>query len=291
MNRGATGLRALLATGKTLAAPGVFDPYTARIVERAGFEALYLGGNALGLHLGKGQPFVNLSDTAAMTAAIARTVDTPLIVDAGTGFGDAAHLFRAVRELHAAGAAGVHLDDQPYPKSPDYHRGRGRLVPLADAITRLRVGIAARPDPRLLIIARTDVWRVTKSRDETRARCRAYAETGVDAIMVLDLEPHDAPALRATVPVPLVWIGGVVPPVPSLAALEAGGFALAVYPFNTIAAVTAAVDDLWRGMRATGCIGQPDALLGRIHRETMEIIEMPTYWQLADKLAGESGDR
>src|SRR4029077_638212 len=109
----------------------------------------------------------------------------------------------------------------------------------------------------------------------TIARGRAYAETGIDALMVLDLEPKDVPAVRSALPVPLVWIGGVVAPVPSLDELDAAGFALAVYPFNTIAAVTAAVDDLWRGMRATGRLAQSEALLARARRETMEVLDMP----------------
>ena len=290
MNSAGTGLRALLGKGKTVAAPGVFDPYTARIVARAGFEGLYLGGNALGLHLGKGQPFVTVSDTVAMTAAIARAVDAPLVVDAGAGFGDPEHVYRSVRELEAAGAAALHLDDQPYPKSPDYHRGRGGLASVAEVVTRLRVAVAARRDAGLMIVARTDAWRVTKSLEETLARCRAYAEAGVDALMVLDLEPKDVGAVRSALPLPLAWIGGVVAPVPSLAELESAGFALALYPFNTIAAVTAAVDDLWRGMRATGRIAQPDALLARARRETLEVVDMTAYWQLADKLAGERGE-
>src|SRR5262249_54379574 len=126
--------------------------------------------------------------------------------------------------------------------------------------------------------------------EETLVRGRAYIEAGVDALMVLDLQPEDVAKVRDALPVPLVWIGGVVPPVPSLADLDAAGFALATYPFNTIAAVTTVVDDLWRSMRATGRIAQPDALLARARRETMEVVDMPLYWQLADKLAGERSE-
>lgn len=283
-------LRGLLGRGKTVAAPGVFDCYTARIVARAGFEAVYLGGNALGLHLGKGQPFVTASDTVDMTAAIARAVDVPLVVDAGAGFGAPPHLHLAVRDLEAAGAAAIHIDDQPYPKSPDYHRGRGGLAAVAEAVTRLRVAVAARRTTDLLIIARTDVWRVTRSIDETLARGRAYMDAGIDALMVLDLSPADAPTVRAALTCPLVWIGGVVPPVPSLDELDGAGFALAVYPFNTIAAVTVAVDDLWREVRATGRVAQSDALLARARRETLEVVDIPAAWDLADGLARERGE-
>ena len=92
-------LRALLAAPGITAAPGVHDPFTARIVAQAGHRAAYLGGNAMALGLGKGQPFLTLTDTVEITARVARAVDIPLLVDAGAGFGAAAHLHLAVREI------------------------------------------------------------------------------------------------------------------------------------------------------------------------------------------------
>ena len=121
-------LRRLMAAGGTLAAPGASDPFTARIIERAGFQAVYLGGNALGLSLAKGQPFVTLTETVDAAARIARVIEAPLIVDAGAGFGEPAHVHRAVIELESAGVAALHIDDQPYPKQARYHRGAGGLV-------------------------------------------------------------------------------------------------------------------------------------------------------------------
>ena len=103
-------LRRLIQPGRTLAAPGAADPFTARIIERAGAQAIYLGGNALGLSLAQGQPFVTLTETAEAAARIARVTEAPLIVDAGAGFGDPAHVHRTVREIEAAGEIGrAHL--------------------------------------------------------------------------------------------------------------------------------------------------------------------------------------
>jgi methylisocitrate lyase len=278
-------LRRLISAGSIVAAPGSADAFTARIIQRAGFPAVYLGGNALGLSLAKGQPLVTLTETAHAAAYIAQAVDGPLIVDAGAGFGDPAHVYRSVREIESAGAAALHLDDQPYPKRPSYHRGAGGLAPLETAVARLRVAMRARRDPDFMIIARTDALRVTGSLDAAVERAEAYGRLGIDALMILDLAPEDAAVVRAALPdLPLVWIGGVVPPTPRLADLEASGFALAVYPFNTIAAVAESVGALWAQLAATGELAQPAELLKRMRGEVQELIGMTTYWEIEDQL-------
>lgn len=277
----------LLRPGGIVAAPGVHDALTARIAERAGHGALYLGGNALAMGLGKGQPFVTLTETAEVAARIARSVEVPLLVDAGAGFGEPGHLHIAVREIEAAGAAGLHIDDQPYPKRAGYHRGQGALVPAEDMAARLRTAIAARRDPGFAIVARTDALRVTRSIDETIARCAAYVAAGADALMVLDLGSADAARFREAFPkTPLIWIGGVVPPVPSLSALEAAGFALACYPFNGVALIATRLGDLWAGLAADGTIAQPDEELARARGETLALVDMQRFWDIEDGKGG-----
>lgn len=277
-----TRLRALLAQQHILAVPGAHDPLTARIVERAGFAAAYLGGNALALGIAKAQPFVTLTETAQIVTAVSRHVELPLIVDAGAGFGDPPHVHVAVRELEAAGAAALHIDDQPYPKSPDYHRGRGKVAPVSDVVGKFRAALNARRHG-MMIVARTDALRVTRSLDETVARARAYADAGVDALIVLDLQPGQAARIRDAVPrLPLIWIGGVSPPIPALSALEAAGFAAALYPFNGVAEVATRLADLWAGLRKDGAIEQDDARLKRALGETAGIADMQRYFDVAD---------
>ncbi len=180
----------------------------------------------------------------------------------------------------------MHIDDQPYPKRPSYHRGDGGLAPTDDAAAKLRVAVKAKRDPDFMVVARTDALRATGSLDEAIARGRAYAAAGIDALMVLDLEPAQVAPVRAALPgVPLVWIGGVVPPVPNLRALAEAGFAIATYPFNTIAAIAVAVSDLWATLKETGDIKQEGALLTRMRRELAEIAGMETYWKIEDELA------
>jgi 2-methylisocitrate lyase-like PEP mutase family enzyme len=254
----AAALRKRLLAGGIIAAPGVHDPYSARIVESLGFGAVYLGGNALGLHLGIGQPFVTLTETVDAVQKIRRVVGAPVIADAGAGFGDAAHAALAMRTFVAARAAAVHIDDQIYPKRAHYHRGKGRLAGIEAVSGKLRAMAAARSPDETLLIARTDAWRVTGSLEDTLGRCRAYLEAGADALMVLDLAPADAGAFRANFSgTPLIWIGGIAEPIPTLHELSAAGFAMALYPFNTIAAVTEAVLSTWRAFAVSG---RPPAL-------------------------------
>ncbi len=276
-------LRTRIKDGGIVLSPGAYDALTARIVERAGFDTVYLGGNALGLSLGKGQPFVTLTETARAVSAIVATTDAAVVVDAGAGFGEAQHVHGAVRELEAVGAAAIHIDDQPYPKRAGYHRGHGALAHLDEAVRKITVAAAARRDPNLLIIARTDALRVTKSLDETLTRSRALIDAGAEALMVLDLGPEQAARFRKAFPsTPLVWIGGVTAPIPTSDQLAAAGFALAVYPFNTVAAVTASVADLWRGLATRGAVDQSADFLARMRGETLALADLQTFWDIED---------
>jgi methylisocitrate lyase len=266
-------LRERLLDGPIVVAPGVYDPFSARIVEGLGFGAVYLGGNALGLHLGVGQPFITLTETTDAVQKIRRVVSVPVIADAGAGFGDAAHAELAMRALVNAGAAAIHIDDQIYPKRAHYHRGQGRLADTDTVCEKLRAMSAARRRDETLLIARTDAWRITHAADATLARCRSYLEAGADALMVLDLTPDAAGLFRSTFPrTPLIWIGGIVEPIPTQSELAEAGFAMALYPFNTIGAITAAMLATWRDFGATGrpaSAGRPYAALAR---EALDII-------------------
>ena len=283
--------RSLLKNGELIVAPGAYDALTARIIERTGFSAVYLGANALGIGRSKAQPFVTLTETRDSVASVSRAVDLPIIVDAGAGFGDPAHVFQAVRELEAAGAAALHIDDQPYPKQPRYHVGQGQVLPVEVVVEKLILALQARRSEDFMIIARTDSLRVTHSIDETIARAQAFAAVGVDGLLVLDLTPEQAPVVKMALPdIPLGWMGGVTTPIASVREIAAAGFSLALYPFNTVAAVAAAVADLWKGLKVTGEIGQPDELLARMRPELLEIVHMRKFVDI-EQAAGQSTER
>jgi methylisocitrate lyase len=274
-------LRAMLSRGAPVVAPGAYDPYSALLIESLGFEAVYLGGNALGLQLGVGQPFVTLTETADAVHRISRFVKAPLVVDAGAGFGDAAHAAIAMRALGHAGAAALHIDDQRYPKRAHYHRGRGRLEEATVVADKLRAMRDAARGAGPLLIARTDAWRVTGSMDDTIERCRSYAAAGAEAVMVLDLGPDQAPHVRQALPdVPLVWIGGIAEPVPTTAQLQAAGFAMTLYPFNSIGAVTESLLATWRALQADGRPPVPVAPASQTLRQALALIGMDAHLKI-----------
>jgi 2-methylisocitrate lyase-like PEP mutase family enzyme len=282
----AARLREMMATGGFTAAPGACDPFTARLIEQAGFPAIYLGGNAIGVTLGAGQPLVTLTETTDAAARITRIIDAPLIVDAASGFGAPAQVRRTVRELESAGAAAIHIDDQPFPKSTNYHRGAGGLAPSEETCAKLSVALAARRSADMQVLVRTDALRVTGDLEAAIERGRAYAKAGADGLIVLDLRPEQAAAVRAALPdLPLIWLGGVPTPAPTIQTLGAAGFVLGLYPFNTIAAIAQAVSDLWRTVAETGAPGQGEAFLVRWRRQLSEISGMPTYWEIEDQLS------
>lgn len=284
MTAPAAMLRERLAKGVCLAAPGVYDAFSARLVERMGFEVVYLGGNAIGLHKGVGQPFVTLTETAAIVQDIRRASSLPVIVDAGAGFGDAAHAALAMRTLANAGAAALHIDDQIYPKRAHYHRGKGRLAESAVVCGKLAAMAKAGEGSGAMLIARTDALRVFGSVDATVARCRDYLAAGATALMVLDLGPDRMAPLRDAFPeTPFVWIVGMAAAVPTQTELGAAGFAIAVYPFNTIGAVHEAIVRTWRDYATTGRPAGFNRPAGAIVNDALDAIGLESALEIERK--------
>src|SRR6266850_1810125 len=131
---GPARLRALLAQGELIVAPGAYDPYTARVIESLDFPVVYLGGFSIGLNLGIGEPLTTLTETVDCAMKAVRIVDIPVVVDAGAGFGDATHTHRTVVEFERAGVAAIHIEDQVFPKRAHYHKGRGRIIPVDEML-------------------------------------------------------------------------------------------------------------------------------------------------------------
>jgi methylisocitrate lyase len=281
MNDWPQKLRKLVDSGRFFPAPGAFDAFTARIIESIGFPAVYLGGNAIGLHLCAGQPMVTMTETVAAAREVLAAIDVPLIVDAGAGFGEPAHTHRAVRELERAGIAAIHIDDQPYPKRAHYHIGKGGLTPIREAVDKLSVALSARRNRDFLIFARTDALRVTGSIEQTVERCQAYVEAGVDALMILDLAPEHVPSVRRHLSrIPIAWFVSPSIPPPPLRELESAGFQMALYPFNTVCAIAEAVTNLWTGLRDRGQLAQSPETLATMRNSVQELIGMQKYWDI-----------
>lgn len=179
LGRPGSEFRRLLEEREIIVAPGVFNPAVALLAEKMGFEAVYLSGAALTGSLAMPDlGIITLTELATATRYITRVARIPLIVDADTGFGEAINVERTVKELEAAGAAAIQLEDQVLPKKCGHLSGK-MLVSPEDMVKKVIAAVEARRDA--LIIARTDA-RGVEGFDAAVERARLYVEAGADII-------------------------------------------------------------------------------------------------------------
>jgi 2-methylisocitrate lyase-like PEP mutase family enzyme len=242
-----TTLRELLAGPDPVLAPGAYDALSARLVERAGFPAVYMTGFGASASL-LGRPDVGLlsfDEMAGHARRLAQAVSVPLIADADDGYGNPLNVMRTVREYAAAGVAALHIEDQVAPKRCGHMEGKD-VIDAAEMVEKVRAAVEARGDGELLIIARTDA-RAVEGLDGALERARRYREAGADALFVEAPETEEEiEAVAAAFPdVPLVfnWVdGGKTPQLPADRIRELG-FALVIYPVTTLFAAARAVAD------------------------------------------------
>ena len=253
-------LKTRLAEPRILVAPGVYDALSALVAAQAGFEALYLSGASIAYtRLGRSDiglvPATEVEDTLAR---IADLVDTPLIVDADTGFGNALNVQRTVRAFERAGAAMVQLEDQGFPKRCGHLDGK-TVVPVDEMCGKLRAALDARRDAATLILARTDALAV-EGEAAAFDRAERYLECGVDALFIEALRTPaqlQAAGARFGSRVPLlanIVEGGKTPPLDA-AALQALGFRLAIFPGGTARAVAHTLQGYYASLAAHGGTG------------------------------------
>ncbi|MEM5316848.1 oxaloacetate decarboxylase [Paraburkholderia sp. JHI869] len=177
-------LRELLSREGALLSAGVFGPMPAKIAEQAGFEAVYMagGGTALARAGYADLGLMTLTEMADNAAAIARSVTVPVIADADTGFGNQLNVQRTVQEYERAGVSAIHLEDQVFPKRCGHMEGKS-LIPIEEAVQKIRAAVDARSSPDFLIIARCDALTVD-GMDEVVRRGEAYLEAGADMLFV-----------------------------------------------------------------------------------------------------------
>lgn len=197
-------LRERLGARDILVLPGAFNPLSAMLIERRGFEAAYLSGAVIAADLGLPDVgLTTLSEVTLRTQQVARVTSLPLLVDADTGFGEAMNVARTIQLLEDAGAAGVHVEDQVNPKRCGHLDGK-LVVDVGVARQRVAAAVAARRDPNLLIVARTDA-RATDSLAVAIDRSRSYVDAGADAIFPEALlDAGEFEAFRKAIEVPLL---------------------------------------------------------------------------------------
>jgi 2,3-dimethylmalate lyase len=252
-------LRELLARPKPLMAPGAADALTARLIAKHGFEAIYMtGAGTTAVRLG--MPDVGLltmDEMADNAQRIAEASQLPLVADADTGYGGPVNVQRTVRAYERAGAAGIHLEDQQWPKRCGHLAGKS-VIPTEEMVAKLRAGLDARHDKDFVIIARSDALAV-EGFERTLERCKRYEEAGADMIF---LEAPSKMEQLAAIPKsfrkPTLYNMASSGKTPFLPIDEIGklGFKLVIYPnFALLSAITAITRTLTE-LKRTGSIAE-----------------------------------
>jgi len=279
-NAGAARLRELLQTNQTLAVPGVFNPLSALLAQRAGFDALYLSGAALSASLGLPDLGVlTMGELIAAARAIIRAAPVPLLVDIDAGYGEALNILRLIRELEEVGAAAVQIEDQEMPKRCGHLEGK-HLISVDEMVERLDAVKLARRD--LLIIARTDARGVTNL-DDAVARARVYANIGADIIFPEGLQSADEfAAFRRALDSPLLAnmteFGRT--PYLSLSQFQSLGYNFVIYPVSGLRLAAKAMVEGYAALRQAGTLeGMLPQMLTR--QELYDLIEYAAHEDIA----------
>ena len=249
-------LRARLQSGEILVAPGAYDALSARLLEQAGFEAVYRGGYAASAaafalpDLG----ITTLTDMVDHLRRMTNAIGVPVIADADTGYGEVPQVVHTVHELEAAGAAAIQFEDQVFPKRCGHMEGK-KVIPAEEMVIKLRAALAARRNPETVIIARSDATAVT-GLDDAIARSRMYADAGADVIFIDaptcedDLRAIAGGGINAVLMVNVSEYGKT----PDLGAkrFEELGFGLVIYPSSTLFAAAQSTKELAAQLMADG---------------------------------------
>src|SRR6201987_3990255 len=250
----ASRLRALLQRDGMVVAPGAYDCITAKLIEQAGFSAVYMTGAGTAATLGYPDfGLVTMSEMVANAGRIAAAVELPVIADADTGYGNELNVFRTVREFERGGVVGIHIEDQQFPKKCGHLEGK-QVIPCEDYAAKIRAAVAARRDKDFVIISRTDS-RAVAGFDEAIARANAALAAGADMAFVEAPQTKEevaaVPRLVKGACLLNVVRGGKTPDL-DLRDAEAMGYKLAIVPGLLIKNVVGICDRMLAELKAAG---------------------------------------
>lgn len=251
-------MRSLLAKPEIVVAPGAHDALTAKIIAGTGFRVVYMTGyGQAASHLGS--PDVGLLTQTEMLSRAANFVEAlqgcevAVFADGDTGFGNAINVMRTVRLYEKAGVAAIQLEDQIAPKKCGHMIGR-QVVPLEEMVGKLKAAVAARQDPDLIIVARTDA-RTAHGIEEALRRAQAYAEAGADVLFVESPESiEEMKAITSTIKKPCLanMVEGGRTPLLTARELQELGFRIVIFPTASTYATCKAMSDLMNGLKIHG---------------------------------------
>ncbi len=248
-------LRELLNKPGIISTPGAYDVWSARLVEKAGFPAVYMTGYGAAVSV-IGQPdigLITMTEMAIHAKNIASAVDIPLIADADNGYGGILNVIRTVQEYERGGVAAIQLEDQVFPKRCGHMEGK-ELIPMEEMVAKVRAAVHARKSEDLVIIARTDA-RAVNGFDDAVKRSLAYADAGADVIFFE--APQSVEEMREvakTISTPLLanMVEKGKTPLLSKEELEELGYKIAIYPASLLYAATKSVIKLLQSLKDDG---------------------------------------
>lgn len=277
----------MLKSSKPLVIPGVFDAIGAKIAQKAGFDAMFQTGYGTSATL-FGMPdygFIGSTETVENARRICRAVSVPVIVDADTGYGNALSVWKLVKELEAAGASGMFLEDQRWPKRCGHMQGK-EVVPKEEYAEKLQSAIDARKSKDFVIVARTDA-RATEGLDKAIERGLYYKKIGADVIFVeAPKSIQEMKKIGKKIKAPLVanMIEGGVTPIVSASTLNKMGFKIILYPLSVLFANTFASLQILKELKKTGTTSKLNKKLVSFDQFN-DIVELPKFRKLERKYA------
>jgi len=248
-------LKSMLKSKKPLVIPGVYDALGAKIAQKVGFDAMFQTGYGTSATL-FGMPdfgFIGATETVDNARRICRAVSVPVIVDADTGYGNALSVWKLVKELESAGAGGIFLEDQKWPKRCGHMQGK-EIVPQEEYTEKLSAAIDARENKDFIIVARTDA-RATDGLDEAIERGKQNKKTGADAIFVeapRSLDEMKRIGKEINAPLVANMIEGGATPLSSAETLNKIGFKIILYPLSVLYANTFATMNILKELKKSG---------------------------------------
>ena len=253
--RTTTKFRKLLQQPGIIQAPGAYDCLTAKLIQQAGFPAVYMTGAGTSVaQLGYADlGLATMSDMISNAGSLADILDVPLIADADTGYGGILNVRRTIRQYERAGVAAIHIEDQEMPKRCG-HLDDKKVVSTEDMVQKIRAAVDARTDDDFTIIVRTDSIAVTGWEDAMN-RCEEYIKAGADALFVEALRtPEEVEQVAKNISVPLLYnfVESGKSPLLSASELEKFGFKIVIYPGSALLSVTHVVQKVMAQLKETG---------------------------------------
>jgi len=248
-------LKSMLKSKKPLVIPGVYDALGAKIAQKVGFDAMFQTGYGTSATL-FGMPdygFIGATETVDNARRICRAVQVPVIVDADTGYGNALSVWKLVKELESAGASGIFLEDQQWPKRCGHMQGK-EVVSQEEYTEKLSAAIDARENKDFIIVARTDA-RATKGLDEAIERGKQNKKTGADAVFVeapRSIDEMNEIGKEINAPLVANMIEGGATPLSSAESLSKMGFNIILYPLSVLYANTFATMNILTELKKSG---------------------------------------